>query len=66
MKAKFKHGRKPVMKEALLVWLIDHLKYFNCLPMEFEYKGRVFNYDEILNILNKEDRALLNRLGAMV
>ena len=39
------------MKKALIDFVIDHLKHFKSYPMEFEYKNKVYNYKQIMQIL---------------
>ena len=39
------------MKKALIKFVIDHLKHFKSYPMEFEYRNKVYNYKQIMQIL---------------
>ena len=40
-----------LMKKALIVFVIDHLKHFKCYPVEFEFEDKVIYFDEIMEIL---------------
>ena len=39
------------MENELISFVIDHLKHFKCYPLEFEYKNKIYNYNEIINII---------------
>ena len=39
------------MKQALIKFVIDHLKHFRAYPMEFEYKNKIYNFKQIMNII---------------
>ena len=39
------------MKQALIKVVIDHLKLFRAYPMEFEYKNKVYNFKQIMNVI---------------
>lgn len=39
------------MKKALIDFVIDHLKHFKCYPMEFEYKNKIYNFNEIMKVI---------------
>ena len=39
------------MKQALIKFVIDHLKHFRAYPMEFEYKYKVYNFKQIMNVI---------------
>ena len=45
------------MKQELLNFVIDHLKYFKCYPIEFEYNNKVYDDDFIIKtIQTRKDR----------
>ena len=44
------------MKNELISYVIDHLKHFKCYPMEFEYKNKIYNFNQIMNILKKRKK----------
>jgi hypothetical protein len=44
-------NNKKLLIKNLLDYVIDHLKHFKCYPMEFEYKNKVYSFNEIQELL---------------
>jgi len=38
--------------EALNNWCLDHYKHFECLPMEFEWNDKVYQFEEFIEYVN--------------
>ena len=38
--------------EALNDWCLDHYKHFECLPMEFEWNDKVYQFEEFIKYVN--------------
>ena len=57
---------KKFMENELISFVIDHLKHFKCYPLEFEYKNKIYNYNEIINIIenrkNKKQKEKKNEV----
>ena len=49
------------MKNELISYVIDHLKHFKCYPMEFEYKNKIYNFNQIMNILKKRKKRIYKK-----
>jgi hypothetical protein len=46
------------MKQELLNFVIDHLKHFKCYPIEFEYNNKVYDYNFIIETIQKRKETL--------
>lgn len=44
--------------EAMNDYARDHLEHFQVLPMDFEYEGKMYNYDSILANLDDNTKRL--------
>ena len=45
------------LKENLIDYVIDHLKYFKFYPMDFEYEdGKFIYFDEIMEIIKNRKK----------
>ena len=44
------------MLKALINFVIDHLKHFKSYPMEFEYRNKIYNYDQIIKIIDNRKK----------
>lgn len=41
------------MEKELKLFFDDHYRHFNCYPLEFEYNGNVYDFNQCIEILNK-------------
>jgi len=39
--------------ESLNDWCSDHKEHFGCLPMEFEWKDKVYQFEEFIDYVKE-------------
>ena len=44
------------LEKNLIAYVIDHLKFFRCYPMEFEYKNKVYDYNFIIKTIKNRKK----------
>jgi|TARA_E500000178_G_C16864829_1_gene681484 hypothetical protein len=44
------------MKKELIAFVIDHLRNFKAYPLEFEYKNKIYDFDEIMKIIKNRKK----------